>query len=77
MKKKYVISSETDKIYNKVYKLTDEGLKIAEDINKHVVEICTYVSGDISNEEMESFYRTLEKLSNRIVDSESVFFSRK
>lgn len=75
LEKKYVAASETDKIYNKIYKLTDEGLKIAEDINRHVVEICSFVSGDISDEEMDSFYRTLEKISNRIVDSETVFFS--
>lgn len=75
LEKKYVTASESDKIYNKVYMLTDEGLAIAEDINKHVVEICSFVSGDISDEEMAAFYQTLEKISNRIVDSENVFFS--
>ena len=40
-----------------------------------LIEITYSANGDISDEEMDSFYRTLEKISNRIVDSETVFFS--
>jgi len=61
LEKNYVISSESDKIYNKIYKLTDEGLSIAEDIDKRVKEICNFVSGDIPDEDMDAFYLTLEK----------------
>lgn len=74
LEKNYVVSSETDKIYNKVYHLTPEGLSVAEDINRRVTEICEFVSGDISDEDMDSFYATLEKISSRILESENVFF---
>ena len=48
--KDYVIVSESDKIYNKIYKLSPSGLSVAKDINKRVSEICDFVSGDISDE---------------------------
>ena len=63
LEKGYVIASETDKIYNKIYKLTDDGLAIAKDIDRRVKEICDFVSGDISDENMASFYSTLEKIT--------------
>lgn len=74
LEKNFVIASESDKIYNKVYRLTEEGLVVAKDINRQVTEICNFVSGDIPDEEMASFYNTLEKLSNRILESETIFF---
>lgn len=74
LEKNFVTASESDKIYNKVYRLTDEGLVIAKDINRRVMEICDFVSGDIPDDEMAAFYYTLEKISNRILESENVFF---
>ena len=72
--KGYVFATDTDKIYNKIYRLTDVGMVIAKDIDRRVTEICNYVSGDIPDADMEAFYITLEKISNRILASEKVFF---
>ncbi|MBQ8164297.1 MAG: winged helix-turn-helix transcriptional regulator [Clostridia bacterium] len=77
IEKNYVVSCEGDKIYNKIYMLTPEGQTIARDINRRITEICDFVSGDIPDEDLKEFYFTLEKICNRIRESEKVFFDNK
>ena len=67
----YVIETEDESInYKKRLKLTPMGKGIAEEINKLVIKVHTYVSADFSEEEIDSFYRVFDVICDKLREAE-------
>ena len=73
LKKEYVCTTAPNKSYRQKYRLTEEGEQVAAEIEKIVVDINSYVSGDISQKELEIFYSTFEKICQRLISAEEKF----
>jgi len=73
LKKEYVSTTAPEKSYRQKYKLTAKGESVSAEIEKIVVDINSYVSGDISPEELEVFYSTFEKICHRLASAEEKF----
>ena len=54
--------------YNAKIKLTEKGKEVADNIGKVALEVQTLADKGISEEELDSFYKTLEKLSKNLID---------
>lgn len=75
--KGYVIETENENInYRKRLKLTPMGKDITERMNQLIIDINTYVSGDIDKDELDTFYRVFEKLCERLKESEDMLAER-
>lgn len=59
--------------YRRRYMLTDEGLRIAQEISGIIDEICTYVCRDIPEEEVETFYRTFQVICDELQSAEEIY----
>ena len=57
----YVVECPAKSSYRKKIMLTDSGKTVALEINKIVVEVNNFVSGDISDEDINAFYRVFTK----------------
>ncbi len=72
--KGYVIETENESAnYRKRLKLTPLGADTAEEINRTVLKINSFVSGDLSEERLESFYGTLTAICEKLKEAESFF----
>ena len=60
--KEYVTEKPGASSYRKKIVLTKQGIEIAEDINRIVLDINNFVSGDISDEEIKTFYSVFRRI---------------
>ena len=69
----YVVEKEDESInYKKRLRLTPMGKEIAEEINKIVVKVISYVSSDFSQEEIENFYRVYDVICDKLKEAEDI-----
>jgi DNA-binding MarR family transcriptional regulator len=71
--KGYVVENSEKSGYKKKVMLTDEGKTITEDINKLVLHINNEVSGDISADEIQTFYKVFGTICANLKDAENYF----
>ena len=75
--KGYVYETDNENAnYRKRLNLTPLGKDITEEINKLVLDLNSFVSDDISTDEIEAFYVTFEKISNRLKEAEALLETR-
>ena len=58
-----LIKSDDTSPYKKTYYLTESGKNTAQLLESTILKINNYVSGDIPDEDIEVFYRTLETIT--------------
>ena len=63
--------SETVGYKNKIV-LTENGKKVADEIEQKVIKVLMYVSGDIPPEQLEDFYKTLETICENLKRAEEM-----
>ena len=68
--KGYVTEGTGRSGYKRKIVLTEEGKSIAEDINRIVLDINRFVSGDISDQEIQTFYRVFGVICENLKSSE-------
>ena len=69
--KGYITEPDSENInYRKRLKLTSLGKDTADEINRAVSEIVSFVSGDIPKEDMAAFYSTLDVICNNLKQAE-------
>lgn len=69
----YVIETEDESInYKKRLKLTPMGKSIAEEINRTVLKIHSYVSADFSEEEINTFYKVFDVICEKLREAEDM-----
>ena len=69
----YVIEKEDESInYKKCLRLTPMGKEIAEEINRIVLKVHSYVSGDFSEEEIHTFYRVFDVICDKLREAEDI-----
>lgn len=66
----YVTENDTRSNYRKKCMLTVDGKAVTADVNNRVEKINRFVSGDISPEKLESFYKTLEEICDNLKKAE-------
>ena len=71
--KNYVTEEKVGSSYKRKILLTDEGKRIAEEINHIVLSINDYVSGKITNEEISTFYRVFGTICENLKSAEQSF----
>ena len=71
--KNYVTEEKIGSSYKRKIFLTDDGIKIAEEINRIVLSINDYVSGKISDEEITTFYRVFGTICDNLRSAEQEF----
>ena len=71
--KNYVAEEKVGSSYKRKVFLTDDGINIAEDINRIVLDINDYVSGDISSGEIKTFYRVFGTICENLRSAEQKF----
>ena len=71
--KNYVEDDSSEKTYNRKFFLTEDGIKITEEINKTVDDIVEYVNLDMSRDDIEHFYSVFEAINKKLKDSEEYF----
>jgi DNA-binding MarR family transcriptional regulator len=70
--KGYITEPDSENInYRKRLKLTALGKDTAEDINRTVCQIQSFVSGDIPEEQLANFYSTLDLISDKLKQAEN------
>jgi len=69
--KGYVLEGPECSNYKKRVMLTDEGKRIAADINSIALDINKYVSGKISTEDITTFYRVFGEICENLKRSEN------
>lgn len=75
--KGYVSENDSENInYRKRLKLTPLGKDITEEINRLVLDLNSFVSDDITPEEISAFYSTFEKISARLKGAEALLEQR-
>ena len=76
LKKNGYIYSADSKKYNMRLRLTDAGVELARRISREAARVQAVVDKGITEEELRSFYKTLEKLSSNFDDLMSGNFDR-
>jgi DNA-binding MarR family transcriptional regulator len=71
--KGYVTETSETTGYKRKISLTPEGIQITEEINRLVIAINDSVSGEISPEEIETFYRVFGKICTNLKHAEGYF----
>ncbi len=69
--KGYVVSPKSG--YKCKITLSDSGRRIAEDINRLVLDINNFVSGEISPHDIEAFYKVFNKICEGLKIAEGYF----
>ncbi len=70
--KGYITEPDSENInYRKRLKLTPLGKDTAEEMNRIIAEIHSFVSDDISEEELVSFYHTFDLICNKLKQAEN------
>lgn len=71
--KGYVIETDNENInYRKRLKLTPMGKDTTKEINKLILDIHTFVSADIPEEDLQILYKTLEAICQKLEEAECV-----
>ena len=73
VEKNYVMAGKSSRAYNRKFFLTDEGIRITDEINKMVETVVKYVNQDISKEDIEHFYSVFETINEKLKSSEEYF----
>ncbi len=73
--KGFVYEGKATSSYKKKIALTEQGIKVAEGINKTVLEINNFVSKDFSKEEIQTFYRVFETICENLKYTEQHFLT--
>ena len=74
----YVVSvRESETRYNEKLRLTEKGVTLAEKIGEEVAGIQQAADEGVTEEELVSFYRTLEKLNNNFKEIEKTMKKRR
>lgn len=69
----YVIETEDESInYKKSLMLTPMGREVAEQINRLVIKINSYVSKDFSKEDIECFYKIFDVICEKLKECEDI-----
>ena len=68
----YVTESSKGAGYRKKVVLTDEGRRIAEDMDAKVKRVLAYVSGEIPLAEIEQMYKTLNRICENLKKAEEM-----
>lgn len=71
--KGYVTENPGPSSYKKRILLTDKGKGISEEINKLVLDINTLVSGEIPDEDIETFYKVFGIICKNLKEKENYF----
>ena len=71
--KGYVVADKSMRAYNRKFLLTQEGLRITEEINGTVETVVKYVNQDIPREDIEHFYAVFEAINEKLKSSEEYF----
>ncbi len=71
--KGYVSESAETTSYKRKISLTDEGAKITAEINRLVLNINDSVSGEISSEDIETFYKVFGVICSNLKQAEDYF----
>ena len=71
--KGYVVADKSMRAYNRKFLLTQEGLRITEEINGTVETVVKYVNQDIPKEDIEHFYSIFEAINEKLRSSEEYF----
>ena len=71
--KGYVVADKSMRAYNRKFLLTEEGLRITEEINGTVETVVKYVNQDIPREDIEHFYAVFEAINEKLKSSEEYF----
>ena len=71
--KGYVNESADPTVYKRKITLTDEGAAITAEINKLVLDINGAVSGDISPDDIKTFYRVFDTICTNLKNAEGYF----
>ncbi len=69
----YVRSDMSGRTYNRKFFLTEQGLRITEEINATVEAVVKYVNADIPKEDIEHFYSVFETINKKLKSSEEYF----
>lgn len=75
-KKGYVASDAKQKLYKQKYALTDDGKKVADELSELILDINSYVSGSIPEEQISLFYATFETICENLMKAEEFFESK-
>ncbi len=71
--KGYVIETENESInYRKRLKLTPMGIDATRAMNELILDLNSFVSDDISPEDLEVFYRTFELITAKLKEAEDL-----
>ena len=71
--KGFVEESSGKSSYKKRISLTDSGKNIAAEVNSIILDVNNFVSGDISDEDICSFYRVFSKICDGLKGAEDIF----
>ncbi len=71
--KGYVIESAEPTAYKRKITLTEEGMSITDEINKLVLDINGAVSGEISSDDIKTFYRVFDTICTNLKNAEGYF----
>ena len=71
--KGYVSSDTSGKTYNHRFFLSEEGKRITEEINSIVLQVNSFVSGSISDDDIEKFYSVFETINQGLRCAEEIF----
>lgn len=73
LKKNYVTALPAKKNYNQKYLLTEEGTEVADNMRNVILEINTFVSDSIPEDQIENFYSTFKTICNNLNKAEDIF----
>lgn len=71
--KDYVVECPAKTSYRKRITLTDSGREVAHKINGIVLDVNNFVSGDISEDDIQSFYKVFTRICDGLKRAEDIF----
>ena len=72
LEKKYVSVSTPERNYRQKYALTEDGRRVADEIAQKTLEINQFVSQNIPEEQIDSFYKTFDIICQRLNSAEKL-----
>ena len=73
LEKTYITVSNPQSSYRQRYTLTDEGTRIANEIKQIILDINSFVSDSIPQEDIEIFYSTFDTICENLIKAEKQF----
>ena len=71
-----LVQNAGESVYKKRYFLTEKGIKIVGEIKKIILEINSYVSDEVSEEEIAVFYSVLKRIAENLKKAEGKYCRR-